>query len=99
MNEYEVLSKEFEGQSFMTMAPLRKRWLRAAVETYEGVPTDGGRAWRRRLVSRMRQEDGYGNPLLLIILVPLAQVAIKWLIEWLMSRRENTALMESWHAS
>lgn len=73
----------------------RRRWLRAAIETYPGDVWDGGKEWRRRLVRRMR-DDGYGNPLLLIILVPVAQLLIKYLIEWLLERRENRDLMILW---
>lgn len=62
----------------------RRRWLEAAIKTYPGDFGDGGKEWRRRIV-----EELSGNPLLIIILVPLAQLLVKYLIEWILSRREN----------
>lgn len=97
MTDYGKLLFDIEGKPWMKAAPLRGRWLGAAVETYPGDIWDGGAEWRRRLVKRMRQEEGYGNPLLIIILVPIAQLLIKYLIEWLLERRENRDLMMTWH--
>ena len=76
---------------------LRHKLLDAAILTYPGDIWDGGKEWRKRLVKRLRSEDGYGNPLLIIILVPLAQLLVKYLIEWLLERRENRDLMMQWH--
>lgn len=86
-------------QPWAKVAPrgLRHAMLDAAIATYPGDMWDGGKEWRRRLVRRLRTVDGYGNPLLIIILVPLAQLLVKYLIEWLLERRENRDLMMQWH--
>lgn len=93
MTEYGKLVLDIEGKDWMRLAPRRREWLHAAIKTYPGDIWDGGREWRRRLVREM----DHGNPLLIIILVPIAQLLIKYLIEWLLERRENRDLMMQWH--
>lgn len=100
VTDYGRLLYSVYGKPWAKAAPatLRRRMLDAAIEVYHpDACWDGGKAWRKRLVERLREEDGYGNPLLIIILVPLAQLLIKYLIEWLLERRENRDLMAEWH--
>lgn len=91
MTSYGRLLYDLHGKPWMGSAV--HKWLPAAIKTYPGdAPAS---MWRKRLVDEMREE--YGNPLLIIILVPIAQLLIKYLIEWLLERRENRDLMMQWH--
>lgn len=76
---------------------IRARLLRIAIEVAPdcNLDSDGARKMLKdRIKSRLYGE--YGNPLLIMILIPLITELVKILIAWWLERQENRDVMKAW---